>query len=473
MPRCSDPRCKVGSLPLFGLFSCALCDGELHAVCGRRVQQDSQFGAVCGTCVKLVAQQNELLCQQGLAEMSIEYMVELQNASRAEEADPDYESRAEEAAPNYDGGRTSVTLEGQQVAVPQGNDGALVSLTNELLRQQGLPEMSIEYMVELQNASRAEEVAHDRDRFGTTAMLEGQQVARHQGNDEALVALTESAPQSRLSTINEDAEDMCEEELKQVQELFRNDELLFTNGRKPIHWCPNCGKLAGMQYTCQFCAIPMHLYCTLEQRDDGPNGLYTCLQCHQRRSRPKHKRKRRSMEVSDDLSTSPTSNSRRRRAELQQSMESTSQDTRGASIESISHEVIGSVVPPESQLPRQDRPTTTASAAEGAAENSHIVADQHITLGTRRRRAQGQQSMESTSQDTRGVSIKLISHEVSGSVEQPESHLTRQGRRTTTACAAEGTAENSHIVADQHITLGTRRHRAQGQQSMESTSQDT
>jgi 3,4-dihydroxy-2-butanone 4-phosphate synthase len=103
-----------------------------------------------------------------------------------------------------------VTLEGQQVTVPQGNDGALVSFTNELLRRQGLPEMSIEYMVELQNAYRAEEVAPDRDGFGSTATLEGQQVARRQGHDEALVALTESASQSRLSTINEVAVDMCE-----------------------------------------------------------------------------------------------------------------------------------------------------------------------------------------------------------------------------------------------------------------------
>jgi hypothetical protein len=178
--------------------------------------------------------------------------------------------------------------------------------------------------------------------------------------------------------------------MQQVEELFRNDKLFITNGRKPIHSCPNCGKLVGTQYTCQFCAIPMHLYCTLEQRDDGPNGLYTCLQCHQRRSRPKHKRKRRSMEVSDDLSTSPTGNSWHRRAELQHSTESTSRDTRGASIESLSHEVIESVVPPDSQQPRQDRPTTTASAAKGATEHSHIVSEQNITLGTRRRRAQVQ-----------------------------------------------------------------------------------
>jgi hypothetical protein len=59
-----------------------LCENELHAICGSRVQQDSQHHSICSNCVTSVNQQNELLRSQGLAEVPLQTMVHLQNSRR-------------------------------------------------------------------------------------------------------------------------------------------------------------------------------------------------------------------------------------------------------------------------------------------------------------------------------------------------------------------------------------------------------
>jgi hypothetical protein len=86
MPRCTDVRCKVTSLPLFGLFYCALCESQLHAVCGCRVQQEHGYQSVCYDCESSVQFQNDALRSRGLAEVSLLDMVQMRNAQRAEEA---------------------------------------------------------------------------------------------------------------------------------------------------------------------------------------------------------------------------------------------------------------------------------------------------------------------------------------------------------------------------------------------------
>ena len=86
MPRCTDVRCKVTSLPLFGLFYCALCESQLHAVCGCQVQQEHGYQSVCYDCESSVQFQNDALRSRGLAEVSLLDMVQMRNAQRAEEA---------------------------------------------------------------------------------------------------------------------------------------------------------------------------------------------------------------------------------------------------------------------------------------------------------------------------------------------------------------------------------------------------
>jgi hypothetical protein len=82
MPTCSDVACKAPSLPLLGLFNCALCEDELHLICGSRVQQHPRYHSICSTCRSCLLHQNEVLREQGLDEVSISDLVQSQNSRR-------------------------------------------------------------------------------------------------------------------------------------------------------------------------------------------------------------------------------------------------------------------------------------------------------------------------------------------------------------------------------------------------------
>jgi hypothetical protein len=119
MPQCADAQCRVTSLPLFGLFFCALCENQLHAICGKRVQQQNGFQSVCFACEYSVTFQNEALCASGMAEVPLLEMVQMRNAQWQEERLPDDEvSYQSDPVLNIDSqqqGRSSVTL--QEVVV--------------------------------------------------------------------------------------------------------------------------------------------------------------------------------------------------------------------------------------------------------------------------------------------------------------------------------------------------------------------
>jgi hypothetical protein len=77
---------------LFGLFACALCENELHPICGSRVQQDPKYHSICSTCRISVAAQNEVLQEQGATEVSVLSLIKLQNARRMEDKhDPNHD----------------------------------------------------------------------------------------------------------------------------------------------------------------------------------------------------------------------------------------------------------------------------------------------------------------------------------------------------------------------------------------------
>jgi len=109
----------VTSLPLFGLLFCALCENQLHAICGTRVQQQHGFQSVCFACKYSVTFQNEALRASGMAEVPLLEMVQIRNAQRQEESLPDDEvSYQGDPVLNVDSqqqGRSSVTL--QEVGV--------------------------------------------------------------------------------------------------------------------------------------------------------------------------------------------------------------------------------------------------------------------------------------------------------------------------------------------------------------------
>jgi hypothetical protein len=80
MPTCSNVACKAPSLPLLGLFNCALCEDELHLICGRCVQQHPRYHSICSTCRSCLLHQNEVLREQGLEEVSILDLVQSQSS---------------------------------------------------------------------------------------------------------------------------------------------------------------------------------------------------------------------------------------------------------------------------------------------------------------------------------------------------------------------------------------------------------
>jgi hypothetical protein len=85
MPKCGDIQCKDPSLPLLGLFLCALCEDELHMICGTRVQQDIKYHSVCTTCRVCVSHQNEVLRDQGMEEVPLLQVVQRRNTHRLQQ----------------------------------------------------------------------------------------------------------------------------------------------------------------------------------------------------------------------------------------------------------------------------------------------------------------------------------------------------------------------------------------------------
>jgi hypothetical protein len=86
MPRCTDVRCRVVFLPLYRLFLCALCEKELHAICGTRVQEEAGYQCVCYDCQNAVKMENDFLRSRGIPETSLLTMVQLCNVQRLEES---------------------------------------------------------------------------------------------------------------------------------------------------------------------------------------------------------------------------------------------------------------------------------------------------------------------------------------------------------------------------------------------------
>jgi hypothetical protein len=82
MPKFGDIQCKDPSLPLLGLFLCALCEDELHMICGSQVQQDIKYHSVCMTCRICVSHQNEVLRDQGMEEVPLLQVVQRRNTHR-------------------------------------------------------------------------------------------------------------------------------------------------------------------------------------------------------------------------------------------------------------------------------------------------------------------------------------------------------------------------------------------------------
>ena len=50
MPSCGDPRCCRQALPLNGTHYCAVCDVELHDICGSFYQDDIKYKNICYRC---------------------------------------------------------------------------------------------------------------------------------------------------------------------------------------------------------------------------------------------------------------------------------------------------------------------------------------------------------------------------------------------------------------------------------------
>ena len=50
MPSCGDPRCCRQTLPLNGTHYCAVCDVELHDICGSFYQDDIKYKNICYRC---------------------------------------------------------------------------------------------------------------------------------------------------------------------------------------------------------------------------------------------------------------------------------------------------------------------------------------------------------------------------------------------------------------------------------------
>jgi transcription elongation factor Elf1 len=116
MPCCSDTSCKLSSLmPLFGLFSCALCKSELHAICGHRVQLDRRFSLVCDTCFVGVECQNEVLRGFGVEEIPLLSMVHEQNMRRSSAPTANDWTNPNFAGPEVSNGHPTSTVHNSSV----------------------------------------------------------------------------------------------------------------------------------------------------------------------------------------------------------------------------------------------------------------------------------------------------------------------------------------------------------------------
>ncbi len=66
MPSCEEQQCKAPSLPLDGRHACALCECELHGICGSFYQDDSiKYQNICTLCHVAVARRNHNLRMDG------------------------------------------------------------------------------------------------------------------------------------------------------------------------------------------------------------------------------------------------------------------------------------------------------------------------------------------------------------------------------------------------------------------------
>jgi hypothetical protein len=315
MPRCSDTLCRFPTLPLFGVFACILCDAELHAVCGTRVQQHPKFSSVCCSCRMAVEQQNNVLRSLGVPELPLSVMVAERNRElgvsngsaemvleRSNITGPALAEQSNLTGPPLDmelgvsNGSVEIVADSSNVTGP-----TLVEQRNltspPLDMELGVSNGSVEIVADSSNvtsptlAEQSNLSGPPLDTFQSSGLAEQSNLTgppldtfQSSDNNGERIEFESNYQQKKRSADSAAGHHHTKERRKNppkaptVQGVPKN--LIVSHLLRSNASCAGCGLSCSNAYRCKHCNSAVHHFCAVDSEELGHGAHYTCPKCH-------------------------------------------------------------------------------------------------------------------------------------------------------------------------------------------------
>jgi hypothetical protein len=263
MPRCSDSSCRVASLPLFGLFACALCEAELHAICGTPVQKDEKYSSVCETCRVSAEHQNVVLQRRGLRGISLSSMVAAQNARRTLCGGGSTVGRSESSSgPSMEKETLSTTSSGEAKAVGTGHG----ALEEEELCDDNL------------NVNGSSSTVHVHVPTKDTGLTWRNDLP----SKPSIAVKAKESTRKRICTDVRTRKMSKKRNHRHKAPIFKGSALpesITGHLRRHDAVCVGCREPTSYAYRCKFCDGAVHIFCSIDAGEWGHGAHYTCPKC--------------------------------------------------------------------------------------------------------------------------------------------------------------------------------------------------